>query len=186
MLFVKIITCNVAGYFRLWAYLWVHWYRTEEWKLWARSASEEVPVLKTTMIIESHWRSLKQGYLYEFNRPRVDLVVCTWLITSRVLPDSMRKLQVFLEGKTRLGYPSWRKAFKKEWEYLEGKPVDRQKIDQYRTDPVNFVCGFPYYRENRFLICKHLVYCFEPVVDRAALSMTYDGAVLFLTGRAHD
>jgi hypothetical protein len=36
-----------------WAYLWENWYRMDRWKLWARSVHEDVPRLKTTMILES-------------------------------------------------------------------------------------------------------------------------------------
>jgi hypothetical protein len=37
----------------VWAYLWENWYRKGRWELWARSAHQEIPVLKTTMILES-------------------------------------------------------------------------------------------------------------------------------------
>ena len=36
-----------------WAYLWENWYRMDWWKLWAQSVHEDVPHLKTTMILES-------------------------------------------------------------------------------------------------------------------------------------
>jgi hypothetical protein len=37
----------------VWAYLWENWYRKGRWELWARSAHSQIPVLKTTMILES-------------------------------------------------------------------------------------------------------------------------------------
>jgi hypothetical protein len=38
----------------LWAYLWENWYRRNRWELWARcGAPEEIPRLKTTMIVEA-------------------------------------------------------------------------------------------------------------------------------------
>jgi hypothetical protein len=37
----------------VWAYLWENWYRKGRWELWARSAHDLIPVLKTTMILES-------------------------------------------------------------------------------------------------------------------------------------
>jgi len=41
--------CRARNYFRLWAYLFVNWYRSEQWILWARSSNpEEIPILKTT------------------------------------------------------------------------------------------------------------------------------------------
>lgn len=37
----------------VWVYLWENWYRRGRWELWARSAHSLIPVLKTTMILES-------------------------------------------------------------------------------------------------------------------------------------
>jgi hypothetical protein len=37
----------------VWAYLWENWYRAGRWELWARAPHPEIPVLKTTMILES-------------------------------------------------------------------------------------------------------------------------------------
>jgi hypothetical protein len=37
----------------VWAYLWENWYRRGRWELWARSEHDTIPVLKTTMILES-------------------------------------------------------------------------------------------------------------------------------------
>jgi len=37
----------------VWVYLWENWYRESRWELWARCAHKVIPVLKTTMILES-------------------------------------------------------------------------------------------------------------------------------------
>jgi hypothetical protein len=37
----------------VWAYLWENWYRAERWALWACAACPEIPILRTTMIVES-------------------------------------------------------------------------------------------------------------------------------------
>jgi hypothetical protein len=37
----------------VWVYLWENWYRAGRWELWARCAHKLIPVLKTTMILES-------------------------------------------------------------------------------------------------------------------------------------
>jgi hypothetical protein len=37
----------------VWAYLWENWYRQGRWELWARAECKEIPILKTTMIMES-------------------------------------------------------------------------------------------------------------------------------------
>lgn len=45
--------CVQNGLPEVWAYLWENWYRPKRWELWARSTHEMIPVLKTTMILES-------------------------------------------------------------------------------------------------------------------------------------
>lgn len=45
--------CVTHGLAEVWAYLWENWYRKGRWELWARSAHDLIPILKTTMILES-------------------------------------------------------------------------------------------------------------------------------------
>lgn len=45
--------CVKHGLPEVWAYLWENWYRSSRWELWARCVHPEIPVLKTTMILES-------------------------------------------------------------------------------------------------------------------------------------
>ena len=57
--------CRAQNFFRLWAYMSVNWYRYEQWKLWARSTNaDEIPILKTTMIVKSHWQRIKYDFLH--------------------------------------------------------------------------------------------------------------------------
>ncbi|KAJ7916046.1 hypothetical protein B0H13DRAFT_2451203 [Mycena leptocephala] len=44
--------CVENGLWEVWAYLWENWYRRSRWELWAHSVHPEIPVLKTTMILE--------------------------------------------------------------------------------------------------------------------------------------
>jgi hypothetical protein len=54
---------KVCEYYRLWAYLYINCYCPEQWKLWARAADPaEIPAVKTTMIVESHWRKRPKAY----------------------------------------------------------------------------------------------------------------------------
>ncbi|CAG8842208.1 11181_t:CDS:2, partial [Gigaspora margarita] len=46
----------------LWIYFWNQWYCQKRWALWARAADSEICHIKTTMIVESHWRHIKQTY----------------------------------------------------------------------------------------------------------------------------
>ncbi|THC98128.1 hypothetical protein EYZ11_002416 [Aspergillus tanneri] len=152
--------CKERGYYRLWAYLYINWYCPEQWKLWARAADPtDIPVVKTTMIVESHWRTLKHDYLHRFNRPRVDLVV--WVLTSRVLPDAVHRMKAISSGQFRIFKARWRDAFKKQWRKEACKTVDPDKLKEYHTNPVNWVCACKSFLHSRFLICKHIVYCFE-------------------------
>jgi hypothetical protein len=45
--------CEKNDLREVWAYLWENWYRQGRWELWARPAHDTIPVLKTTMILES-------------------------------------------------------------------------------------------------------------------------------------
>ena len=62
----------------------------EAWKQWARSAvPDRITAGKTTMLIEAHWKVLKQNHLYRFNRARLDLLV--FVIIDRYFPDLRHK-----------------------------------------------------------------------------------------------
>ncbi|KID82058.1 hypothetical protein MGU_10628 [Metarhizium guizhouense ARSEF 977] len=152
--------CKARGYYRLWAYLYVNWYCPDQWKLWARATDPaEIPTVKTTMIVESHWRTLKHDYLHRFNRPRVDLVV--WVLTSRVLPDAVHRMTAISSGQFRIFKARWREAFKKQWRKEACKAVHPDKLKEYHTNPVSWVCSCKSFLHSRFLICKHIVRCFE-------------------------
>ena len=153
--------CKIRGYYRLWAYMYSNWYRLDQWKRWARCADPaEIPVLKTTMILESHWRTLKHDYLHRFNRPRVDLVV--WILTSRVIPDAVHRMEAILIGQFRVFKARWREEFKKTWKRAASKAVNPEKLKKHHTNPVNWTCACKSFLFSRFLLCKHIVYCFEP------------------------
>ncbi|KAI6004988.1 hypothetical protein EDC04DRAFT_2908091 [Pisolithus marmoratus] len=93
----------------LWAYMWENWYRRGRWELWARAAApDEIPRLKTTMVMESHWRHVKVDYLYHFSKPRVDLLV--WILVTKLMPTYHNKLDHLLSDTGRFcELSSWRK-----------------------------------------------------------------------------
>jgi hypothetical protein len=119
--------------------------------------------LKTTMIMESHWRRIKHDYLHRFNRPRIDIV--TWVLLSRVIPDAIRRMHALLQHDHRRATASWRKYFKGEWEKLSSR-AENLMGNNYHTDPVKWACSCPYFLRSRFLICKHIVACYQPIVER--------------------
>ncbi|KAF8838873.1 hypothetical protein BDN67DRAFT_991114 [Paxillus ammoniavirescens] len=53
--------CTQNDLQEVWAYLWENWYCAGRWELWACSCYHEIPVLKTTMILESHDESDDDG-----------------------------------------------------------------------------------------------------------------------------
>ncbi|KAF9033847.1 hypothetical protein BJ165DRAFT_1356948, partial [Panaeolus papilionaceus] len=118
----------------LWAYLWENWYRKGRWELWARSASPLIPILKTTMILESHWRRIKHDFLHHFHMPHCDLLV--WILVVKLAPLYYRKLNLLLTETGRYReLPSWRKNFKKTWKKLMNTPITMPINDAYRPNP---------------------------------------------------
>ncbi|KAJ7757209.1 hypothetical protein DFH07DRAFT_742226, partial [Mycena maculata] len=83
----------------VWAYLWENWYRSSHWELWARSVYPEIPILKTTMILESHWRRIKQDFLHHFHMPCCDLLA--WILIVKLAPTYYRKLEWLLTDTGR-------------------------------------------------------------------------------------
>lgn len=154
--------CKSREYPYLWAYLFTHWYRPGQWELWARSANpNEIPALKTTMIVEAHWRKIKHDYLHRFNRPRIDLVI--WILLSRIIPDCINRMDALIEGNHRKVSASWRKAFKKQWKDAATKEVPIDNIKKYHTDPFRWTCACDAFLESRFLICKHIISCHQSI-----------------------
>lgn len=156
--------CRARNYFRLWAYLYVNWYRPGQWELWAWSVNaREIPVLKTTMIIESHWRKIKHDYLHRFNRPRIDLVI--WVLTVQVIPNALDRMDAIRNCDIRKASASWRKVFKKQWKTLRDRKIDPKSIQKYHTNPAMWTCACDAFLSSRFLICKHIIHCYEPITD---------------------
>ncbi|KAJ6586656.1 hypothetical protein B0H10DRAFT_1832240 [Mycena sp. CBHHK59/15] len=146
----------------VWAYLWENWYRSSRWELWARSVHPEIPVLKTTMILESHWRRIKHDFLHHFHMPRCDLLA--WILITKLAPTYYLKLGRMLTDTGRYReLPCWRKAFKRTWKELEKKPITLPVNPAYKTDSTKGLCTCPYLPTSRFLICKHYVQAVEPV-----------------------
>ncbi|KAE8233193.1 hypothetical protein CF326_g1770 [Tilletia indica] len=163
--------CHAKGWARVWAYLWANWYRREDWERWARSAcAESVPVLKTTMICESHWRVVKHDYLHRFARPRIDHV--THIIRTRLVPQLCARVGALLSGNTRMAMPSWRRAFVVEWRKREDTDeVSAETLARYRTCPHLWICACESFLQSRFLFCKHLIKMSEPMSTTALKQM---------------
>jgi SWIM zinc finger len=75
-------------------------------------------------------------------------------------------MHVLLERDHRKARASWRKYFKQEWKKLSSRAEDMMANDRYYTDPAKWTCSCPYFLTSRFLICKHIIACYEPIVER--------------------
>ncbi|KAJ3542994.1 hypothetical protein NM688_g5915 [Phlebia brevispora] len=140
----------------VWAYLWENWYRPGRWELWARAPHPQIPRLKTTMLLESHWRKIKHDFLHHFRLPRLDLLA--WVIVKQLARTYYRKLDMRLTDTGRYReLPDWRKAFKHEWKRCESASCIVPFKSKYRPNPFRWVCTCPYFSTSRFLLCKHLV-----------------------------
>jgi hypothetical protein len=70
-------------------------------------------------------------------------------------------MKAISSGQFRVFKARWREAFKKQWRKEVYKAVDPEKLKEYHTNPVNWVCACKSFLHSRFLICKHIVHCFE-------------------------
>ncbi|KAE8219163.1 hypothetical protein CF319_g7095 [Tilletia indica] len=149
--------CKNRGWERVWAYLWTNRYRKGEWERWARSAcADAIPVLKTTMICESHWRLVKHDYLHRFSRPRIDHVA--HIVKTRLVPHVCTRVDALLAGNTRKATSSWKCAFVKLWRKAEERDeVSAESLSHFGTCAHRWTCACEPFLGSRFLFCKHLV-----------------------------
>ena len=118
--------CQSHNLSQVWAYLWNRWYTPNQWVLWARSADEAIPRLKTTMVVESLWKNIKHRDLAMYNRPRLDFV--THLVITNVLPRVERTLD-YVRDRRRVGrakpLAGWQTDFRADW-------LDMSRVDEHR------------------------------------------------------
>ncbi|PKK58461.1 hypothetical protein RhiirC2_703467 [Rhizophagus irregularis] len=126
--------CKENELLQLWVYLWREWYSKEKWNLWARAANKNISHIKTTMIVESHWRHIKHDHLYKFHKPRVDHLC--FILVKKVISQQLYRIQLLQQG--RYSVP-WRKEFKKEWKQHEKKTT--QLNGKYFTDSTKWICA---------------------------------------------
>ncbi|KZS92320.1 hypothetical protein SISNIDRAFT_466734 [Sistotremastrum niveocremeum HHB9708] len=146
----------------VWAYLWGNWYRNGRWELWSRSVHPDIPILKTTMMVESHWRRIKKDFLHHFHKPRIDLLC--WILVEKLVPKYDRKLDVIMRPVARYReLAAWRKAFKPEWRRCEKTQIANPDDTAYAPNPYKWVCTCRFFVKSRFMTCKHLIQLVEPV-----------------------
>jgi hypothetical protein len=134
--------CEEHDLSELWAYLWTQWYRPDRWRLWALASAKTVPLMRTTMVSESHFRKIKHDYLDLIRSPRADLLI--HILTRRLQPRYRRKIELLLRpnGRNRLSdAAAWRVDFKKEWKACVSAPI--QWTLPYRVTPERWLCECP-------------------------------------------
>ncbi|KAJ3751557.1 hypothetical protein DFH05DRAFT_1570663 [Lentinula detonsa] len=125
----------------VWAYIWENWYRAGRWELWARSVDNGIAILKTTMMVEAHWRRIKHDFLHHFHSPRIDLLA--WILITKLAPPYYHHLsQMMTDSGCYRNLASWRKGFKAEWKKLEKRPITYPLSDKYRPDPSRWALLF--------------------------------------------
>ncbi|CAG8478497.1 27991_t:CDS:10 [Gigaspora margarita] len=83
-----------------------------DWSMFARSAySHAIPLARTTMITESHWRVFKYKYKYNYNRPRLDHL-------NNILVEQL--------------------AFKKDWDRAISADIMPDMDERYQVDVNNW------------------------------------------------
>ena len=156
-----------------WAYLWENWYHMGHQELWAQSCFPEIPILKTTMILESQsvfpviivylfthiqisWQPIKKDFLHLFHRPQLDLLV--WILIVKLAFVYHRKLNQMMSDTGRYcKLPSWRKEFKWTWKKLTKTPMKLPINDKYQSNSNKWMCTCPSFERSHFLVCKHLI-----------------------------
>ena len=61
--------CLQRGLREVWGYMWANWYSPKKWHLWARSTSDHLSRLRTTMSVENFWKQLKHDHLHYHVHP---------------------------------------------------------------------------------------------------------------------
>ncbi|KAK7206714.1 hypothetical protein BZA70DRAFT_112439 [Myxozyma melibiosi] len=153
--------CRERNAFRLWGYLYNNWYKPEEWRIWARSGNPDaIPMLQTTTLTDSAgWRRYKTDYLPCYHTPRLDMLTYILAKMTRTIEND---LPFVMKMDYRRAQPSWRAKFRKEWSALEGRVVADSVITQHHTDTQKWLCACDDFRTSQFLLCEHLVWCYEP------------------------
>jgi len=127
----------------IFGYLYRNWYTLRFWTLWAHSAYEAVPIHRTTMIIESHWKWLKY-YALAKKKPRLDALF--YIIIPQVYNSILPRMSAYV-SKTHKTLEGERKKL----------AIKRLAGHQANVDIKNWICPCRYYTYHRHMMCAHLV-----------------------------
>ncbi|KAK9343550.1 hypothetical protein V1522DRAFT_230907 [Lipomyces starkeyi] len=157
--------CRSIGQPKIFRYFWINWYRPEyaqvgsRWEIASmcgrRGSNTIIPISRTTMRVESHWRILKKDYASRFVKPRLD-VLCYILFTDLV-PS-----RIHLRSRVEAGreVPSAYKEFVQLWRRCANAinyATLLKRDEVYHADKEKWVCSCLSFIVNSRYICKHLV-----------------------------
>ena len=126
-----------------------NWYQDENFRSWGRLNNEHAMAKsKTRMTVESHWSLLKRHQLRNFNRPRSDLLI--YLMEGKVLPKYEENFSLLISGRSK---PVWWCRFTSSWM----REAAAEIRNSYEVDHETWICQCSAYKNNEFLLCKHLV-----------------------------
>lgn len=146
--------CCLHDLVDLWAYMTDAWYRPDRWYMWARSSLPDyIPVGKTTMMVEAHWKVLKRNFLYFHHRARLDLLV--YVLTTKQYEQQRYRWERLIVH--RIDTSDWEKDFVQEWNTVCGRTESPDADQLYCPDINQWICGCPAYAKSRFPLCKLLV-----------------------------
>ncbi|KAK9364466.1 hypothetical protein V1509DRAFT_650584 [Lipomyces kononenkoae] len=157
--------CKTIDQPKIFRYFWNNWYRPafknigSRWEIASLcgrpGANGAIPISRTTMRLESHWRILKKDYGSRFIKPRLDVlayIICTGLVRSRI--------HLYLQVEAGREKPSAYKDLVHLWRKCadainQDCIVKRDKV--YHTDKDQWLCSCPSFILNSRYLCKHLV-----------------------------
>ncbi|KAK9243959.1 hypothetical protein V1506DRAFT_555031 [Lipomyces tetrasporus] len=155
--------CRSIGQPRLFRYFWANWYRPSfdnvgsRWEIASlcgrQGSSDAIPISRTTMRLESHWRILKRDYASHLIRPRLD--VLTYIICPGLVPS---RIHLYLQVEAGRVKPSVYVDFVSLWRRC-ADAIDERVVDErnlYHADKRNWVCSCPSFIFNSSYMCKHL------------------------------
>lgn len=88
-----------------------------------------------------------------------------WVLLSRSIPQGLSKMKAIQDCYHRKGVASWRKKFKQQWKKISSQRVDEESLKKYHTNAATWTCGCEAFLMSRFLICKHIIYCYKDLED---------------------
>ncbi|ODQ68699.1 hypothetical protein LIPSTDRAFT_7526 [Lipomyces starkeyi NRRL Y-11557] len=157
--------CRSIGQPKVFRYFWINWYRPEHahvgsrWEIASmcgrRGSDAIIPISRTTMRLESHWRILKKDYVSRFIKPRLD-ILCYILFTDLVPSRIHLRLRVDAGREVPSAYKDFVQLWRRCANAIDSTTV-LKRDELYHADKEKWVCSCLSFIFNSRYLCKHLV-----------------------------